>query len=87
MNAVVGHDWIAQNFRSRVAFRTDIDSQHVLPFGSPAEVRSEEVHRTFDACGSSKGGIIACGGIGPAVPLENVRTLYEAFHEFGTYTS
>ena len=52
--AVVGHDWIARNARGRVAFRTDIDRQRILPFGSPAEVK-EEVHRTFEACGTPAG--------------------------------
>ena len=82
--AVVGHDWIAANVRGKVAFRTDIDRQQVMPFGSPAEVQ-EEVHRTFEACGSSKGGIVACGEIGPDEPLENIRAMYEAFLEYGTY--
>jgi uroporphyrinogen-III decarboxylase len=81
-NRLVGHDWIANNLRGRVAFRTDIDRQKVLPYGSPAEVK-EEVHRTFAACGTSKGGIIACGEIGPDVPLENVRAMYAAFREYG----
>jgi uroporphyrinogen decarboxylase len=78
--AVVGHDWIARNLRGKVAFRTDIDRQRVLPFGSPSEVK-EEVHRTFAACGTPEGGIIACGEIGPDVPLANVRAMYEAFLE------
>jgi uroporphyrinogen decarboxylase len=82
--AVVGHDWLARNVRGRVAFRTDIDRQRVLPFGSPAEVK-EEVQRTFEACGTPRGGLIACGEIGPDVPLENVRAMYEAFREYGRY--
>ena len=82
--AVVGHDWIAANARGKVAFRTDIDRQHVLPFGSPAQVK-EEVHRTFEACGTSQGGIVACGEVGPDVPLENIRAMYEAFREYGRY--
>ena len=45
----------------------------------------EEVKRTFESCGSSQGGIIACGEIGPDVPLENVHALYLAFKEFGDY--
>ena len=81
---VVGHDWIAQNVRGRVAIRTDIDRQRIMPFGSVAEVK-EEVHRTFEACGSSKGGIIACGEVGPDLPIENIRAMYEAFREYGTY--
>ncbi len=83
--AAVGHDWIAENLRGEVAFRTDIDRQYVMPFGSPAEVK-EEVHRTFEACGGPEGGIIACGEIAPDVPLENIRAMYEAFLEYGTYT-
>jgi hypothetical protein len=81
-SAVVGPDWIARNLRGRVAFRTDIDRQRVLPFGSPAEVK-EEVQRTFEACGTARGGLIACGEIGPDVPLENIRAMYEAFREHG----
>jgi hypothetical protein len=80
--AVVGHDWIARNARGRVAFRTDIDRQRVLPFGSPAEVK-EEVQRTFEACGTAHGGLVACGEVGPDVPLENIRAMYDAFREYG----
>ena len=82
--AVVGHDWIARNARGRVAFRTDIDRQKVMPFGSPAEV-AEEVQRTFEACGTPEGGLIACGEIGPDVPLANVRAMYDAFRKYGKY--
>jgi hypothetical protein len=79
---VVGLDWVAANVRGRIAFRTDIDRQHVLPFGSPAEVK-EEVQRTFEACGTAEGGLIACGEVGPDVPLANIRAMYEAFREYG----
>jgi hypothetical protein len=81
---VVGLDWVAANLRGKIAFRTDIDRQHVLPFGSPAEV-DEEVHRVFEACGTSQGGVIACGEIGPDVPLANIRAMYEAFRKYGRY--
>jgi uroporphyrinogen decarboxylase len=80
----IGHDWIAQNARGKISFRTDIDRQRVLPFGSPSEVK-EEVQRTFEACGGPDGGIIACGEIAPDVPLENVRAMYEAFLAYGTF--
>jgi uroporphyrinogen decarboxylase len=76
--AVVGHAWTERNLRGRIAVRTDIDRQNVLPFGSPERVR-EEVIRTFEACGTAQGGLIACGEIGPDVPLANIRALYEAF--------
>jgi uroporphyrinogen-III decarboxylase len=82
--AVMGYEWIAQNARGRIAFRTDVDRQQVMPFGSPSQVK-EEVHKVFHACGTEKGGIIACGEVGPDVPLENIRAMYEAFREYGRY--
>lgn len=81
---VVGLDWIAANVRGKVAIRTDIDRQHVMPFGSPSQVK-ETVHQVFEACGAHTGGLIACGEVGPDVPLENVTAMYEAFREFGAY--
>jgi uroporphyrinogen decarboxylase len=81
---VIGHDWIARNVRGKVTIRTDIDRQQIMPFGSPAQVK-EEVQRTFEACGTSEGGIVACGEIAPEVPLENIRAMYEAFIEHGSY--
>jgi uroporphyrinogen decarboxylase len=80
--AVVGHEWTARNVRGRIAVRTDIDRQNVLPFGSPAQVK-EEVHRTFESCGTRDGGMIACGEVGPDVPLANIRAMYEAFRDYG----
>ena len=29
--------------------------------------------------------IMACGEIGPDVPLENIRAMYAAFREYGNY--
>jgi hypothetical protein len=81
---VVGHDWIAANVRGKVAIRTDIDRQHVMPFGSPAQVK-EEVQRVFEACGTAQGGVVACGEVGPDVSLENIRAMYEAFRTYGAY--
>jgi len=41
------------------------------------------VQHVFEACGTPQGGIIACGEVGPDVPLENIRAMYEAFREYG----
>jgi uroporphyrinogen decarboxylase len=80
--SVVGLDWLAKNARGKIAFRTDIDRQFVLPFGSPTQVK-ELVQQVFEACGTVNGGLIACGEIGPDVPLENIRAMYEAFRKSG----
>ncbi len=68
-------------YAGKIAFRTDIDRQKVLPFVSPREVK-EYVFKLFHHLGTSHGGIIACGEISEDVPLENIRAMYEAFTEF-----
>jgi len=68
-------------FAGKVAFRTDIDRQKVLPFVSPAGVK-EYIFSLFHQLGTREGGIIACGEISEDVPLENIRAMYEAFTEF-----
>ena len=82
--SVIGLDWLQTNARGQVAFRTDIDRQFVMPFGSPSQVK-EEVQRVFEACGTPDGGLIACGEVGPDIPIENIRAMYEAFAEYGRY--
>lgn len=69
-------------FAGKVCFRTDLDRQHILPRGSPAQVK-EHVQEVFDAVGTVDGGIIAYGEISPDVPLANVRAMYEAFRDYG----
>jgi uroporphyrinogen decarboxylase len=70
-----------KKYAGKLAFRTDIDRQQVLPFVSPAEVK-EYVFGLFHALGTPDGGIIACGEISEDVPLENIKAMYEAFTEF-----
>ncbi len=79
--ALLGFDWVRRHLRGRIAVRTDIDRQHVLAEASPAGVK-EEVFQTLDACRTDRGGVIACGEIGPDVSLENIRAMYEAFRDF-----
>ena len=68
-------------FAGKIAFRTNIDRQKVLPFVSPGEVK-DYVFKLFHQLGTPKGGIIACGEISEDVPLENIKAMYEAFTEF-----
>ncbi len=68
-------------FAGKIAFRTDIDRQNILPFVSPVEVK-DYVFKLFHQLGTSEGGIIACGEISEDVPLENIKAMYEAFTEF-----
>ncbi len=75
---------IAGEFGGRSAFRSDLDRQHILPHGTPEQIRAH-VKEVFDALGSYRGGLIGHGEIAPDVPLENVRAMFEAWREFGTY--
>jgi len=70
-----------KKFAGRIAFRTDIDRQKVLPYVSPGEVK-DYVFSFFHQLGTPDGGIIACGEISEDVPLENIKAMYEAFTEF-----
>jgi uroporphyrinogen decarboxylase len=78
---IIGLDVLKKAFAGSVCFRTDLDRQRIMPFGTPFEVK-RHVHDVFDHLGTPKGGIIACGEISPDMPLENIRAMYEAFMEY-----
>jgi len=62
-----------------------VDSQRVLPFGTPEEVREEAKKRIVDL--APGGGFVYAPihNIQPNVPPENVVALIETVREFGTY--
>ena len=78
---IIGLDMLKKTCAGSVCFRTDLDRQRIVPFGTPGEVK-RHVRDVFDHLGTPKGGIIACGEIGPDMPLENIRAMYEAFMEY-----
>ena len=78
---IIGLDVLKKRFNGTVCFRTDLDRQNIIPFGTPEDVR-EHVRDVFEHLGSAKGGVIACGEIGPDTPLENIRAMYETFVNF-----
>ena len=62
-----------------------IDSQHVLPFASPGEVR-EEVRRNVESFTPGGGYVFNnVHNIQAGVPPENVLAMYEAAWDFGFY--
>lgn len=83
-HTVMGLDKIAKEFGGKVAFRSDLDRQHILPNGTRQQIR-DHVKETIDALGSYGGGLIGHGEIGPDVPLDNIRAMLEAWQEFGEY--
>ncbi len=70
-----------KQFAGQLCFRTDIDRQKLLPFASPAEIKTY-INQLFHDIGTAGGGIVACGEISEDVPLDNIKAMYDAFLEF-----
>lgn len=67
---------LKQQFGDRMAFWGGIDSQRILPNGSPGEVAAE-VRRMFDIMGPQGGYVLsAVHNIQPDVPPENVCAMF-----------
>jgi uroporphyrinogen decarboxylase len=75
---IIGVDVLKKEFSGKVCFRTDLDRQKILPFGKPSEVKAH-ILDLVGHLGKPSGGIIACGEIGPDIPLENIKVMYETF--------
>jgi uroporphyrinogen decarboxylase len=72
-------------FGDRVTFWGAIDTQHVLPYGTVAQVEAEVRQRIRDL--GPGGGFVAAAvhNIQPDVPPENIVAMAEATRKFGTY--
>jgi len=76
---------IKKRFGSNIIFCGGIDSQNILPRGSPEEVR-QEVRRVMQILGQGGGCMIgAVHTIMNDVPPENVLAMVDAVEEFGHY--
>lgn len=70
-------EMIKAEFGNKITFDGGIDTQHVLPEGSPEEVRSE-VRKMIRIMGQNGGYILAPSqGLESDVPIENIIALYE----------
>ena len=75
-------DELKKEFGSYISFQGGVDTQHILPEGSPDEVYNETT-RVIKAL-SPGGGYILCGSqeFEGDVPPENICALYEAAKQF-----
>lgn len=74
---------LAEKFGGRICFQGAIDVQHLLPLGTPQEVR-DTIRRTKDVLGKPFGNSLILAPtnvITPDVPLENLQAMFEACHE------
>src|SRR5512134_3459312 len=77
---------LKKQFGKNIIFCGAIDTHHVLPFGTPEEVRAE-VKRVIEFLGESGGYMLASvHTILPDVPAENVLAMVDAAVEFGSYS-
>lgn len=73
------------DFGDRIAFWGGVDSQQVLPSGSPADVEAEVRHLLRAM--APKGGLVICSvhNIQADVPPDNVLALYDSVGKWGRY--
>lgn len=69
---------LGTRFKGKITFWGEIDRQHVLPFGTPDDVR-RAVQRVRRALADSKGGVIAQCEWGKDNPKENVGAVFESW--------
>jgi len=61
------------------------DTQHVLPNGSPADVRAEVRKRFGDLAPGGGYVFSAVHNTQPGVPLENILAMFEAANDYSRY--
>ena len=76
---------LKQRYHGRIIFCGAIDTQKILPFGNPEEVR-QEVKRVINILGKDGGYMVASvHTIMDEVPPENILAMVDAVEEFGYY--
>jgi len=76
---------LKRRYGHNLVFCGAIDSQHILPYGTPQQVR-EEVRRVIGLLGSGGGYMLAAvHTMMNEVPAENILAMVDAALEFGTY--
>ena len=83
--AEMDHEKLNHEFGDRLSFHGGIDIQHVMPFGTPEQVRDEAI-KVMRALGPGGGYILApTHYLLPDVPPENIIALRNTVVEFGKY--
>ncbi len=81
----MGIDELKANYGAQLAFQGGVSVQKTLPFGSAQEIRGEVKHLA-EVAGKGGGYIFGTAhNIQADTPVENVVTLMQAYHEYGTY--
>ncbi len=76
---VMNIEKLAEKYKGKITFWGEIDRQKVLPFGLPEDVESA-VLRVRTALDDGSGGVIAQCEWGKNDPVENIKSVYEAWN-------
>ncbi len=76
---------LKSRFGDALVFHGGIDVQRLMPFGSPMEIR-ETTKATIEVLGKGGGYFFSPSHrFQPDTPIENIKALYDAVFEYGTY--
>lgn len=77
---------LKEAFGQRLCFHGGVENQHILPFGTPDEVRAE-VRTCLETLASDGTGYIlaSCHNLQPNTPLENILALYDEARRSGSH--
>lgn len=67
--------------RGRITIHPDLDRQHILVNGTPADVRAH-ILSLYGKLGNEQGGLIGYAPIEPDMPLENIRAALETLSDY-----
>lgn len=76
---------LKEEFGNKIAFWGGIDTQRVLPFGSPEDVENEVIKRIADLAPGGGYVLTAVHNIQAGVRPENICMMYEAARKYGRY--
>ncbi len=76
---------LKSRFGDRLTFWGAIDTQHVMPYGSPGDVEAEVRRRIHDLAPGGGYVVAAVHNIQPDVPPQNVIAMAEATRKYGIY--
>jgi uroporphyrinogen decarboxylase len=71
---------LGADYRGKITFWGEIDRQHILPFGTPDDVRAA-VRRVRSVLDNNTGGVIAQCEWGINVPAENIAAVFEEWEK------
>ena len=77
---------LKKEFGKEITFWGGIDTQRVLPYGSPGDVEGEVKRRLNDLAPGGGYVLGAVHNIQPDVPPENVVALFETAQKHGCYS-